>query len=131
LFRQKGPYGGVEALRVTAKGNQLIGSPPKNQDVIRRFTWVVASINVHLDELRDFWAEALGISGSQYMILMALVDLDKGDGVPVNAVSKKLHADASFVTTHSKRLEKKGASTPEDLRRGRPGRQDVADRQKP
>ena len=64
----------------------------KNQDVIRRFTWVVASINVHLDELRDFWAKTLGISGSQWMILMALLDLDKEDGVPVNAVSKKLHA---------------------------------------
>jgi len=68
---------------------------------------VVASINVHLDQLRDFWAEALGISGSQWMILMALVDLDKEDGVPVNAVSKKLHVDSSFVTTQSKRLEKK------------------------
>jgi DNA-binding MarR family transcriptional regulator len=79
-----------------------------DQDVIRRFTWVVASINVHLDQLRDFWAEALGISGSQWMILMALVDLDKEDGVPVNAVSKKLHVDSSFVTTQSKRLEKKG-----------------------
>jgi DNA-binding MarR family transcriptional regulator len=42
------------------------------------------------------------------MILMALVDLDRDDGVPVNAVSKKLHVDSSFVTTQSKRLEKKG-----------------------
>ena len=33
----------------------------KNQDVIRRFTWVIASVNVHLDELRYFWAKALGI----------------------------------------------------------------------
>ncbi len=83
-------------------------SPPKNQDVVRRFTWVVASIKVHLDELRDFWAKALSISGSQWMILMALVDLDKEDGVPVNVVSNKLHVDPSFITTQSKLLEKKG-----------------------
>lgn len=83
-------------------------SPPKNQDVVRRFTWVVASIKVHLDELRDFWAEALSISGPQWMILMALVDLDKEDGVPVNVVSNKLHVDPSFITTQSKLLEKKG-----------------------
>ena len=80
----------------------------KNQDVIRRFTWVIASMNVHLEELRYFWAKTLGISGPQWMILMALADLDHDDGVPVNAVSRKLHVDSSFVTTQSKLLEKKG-----------------------
>jgi DNA-binding MarR family transcriptional regulator len=49
-----------------------------------------------------------GISGPQWMILMALADLDKGDGVPVKVVSKMLHVDSSFVTTQSKLLEKKG-----------------------
>jgi DNA-binding MarR family transcriptional regulator len=80
----------------------------KNQDTIRRFTWVIASINVHLEELRYFWAKTLGISGPQWMILMALADMDQADGVPVNAVSKKLHVDSSFITTQSKLLEKKG-----------------------
>lgn len=80
----------------------------KNQDNIRRFTWVIASINVHLEELRYFWAKTLGISGPQWMILMALADMDQDDGVPVNVVSKKLHVDSSFITTQSKLLEKKG-----------------------
>jgi DNA-binding MarR family transcriptional regulator len=39
---------------------------------------------------------------------MALAEIDQDDGVPVNAVSKKLHVDSSFVTTQSKLLEKKG-----------------------
>jgi MarR family transcriptional regulator, organic hydroperoxide resistance regulator len=69
---------------------------------------VIASINVHLEELRYFWAKTLGISGPQWMILMALADMDQADGVPVNAVSKKLHVDSSFITTQSKLLEKKG-----------------------
>jgi MarR family transcriptional regulator, organic hydroperoxide resistance regulator len=80
----------------------------RNQDTVRRFTWEIASINVHLQELRYFWAKTLGISGPQWMILVALADLDKGDGVPVNVVSKMLHVDPSFVTTQSKMLEKKG-----------------------
>ena len=42
------------------------------------------------------------------MIIVALADLDQGEGVPVNAVSKMLHVDPSFVTTQSKLLEKKG-----------------------
>jgi DNA-binding MarR family transcriptional regulator len=92
----------------------------KNQDIIRRFTWVIASINVHLEELRYFWAKTLGISGPQWMILMALADMDQDDGVPVNVVSKKLHVDSSFITTQSKLLEKKGflrrKSSTEDAR---------------
>lgn len=83
-------------------------APKKNQDTIRRFAWVINSVGVHLEELRYFWAKALGISGPQWMILMALADLDDKDGIPVNVVSKKLHVDASFVTTQSKLLEKKG-----------------------
>lgn len=92
----------------------------KNQDNIKRFTWVIASINVHLEELRYFWAKTLGISGPQWMILMALADMDQDDGVPVNVVSKKLHVDSSFITTQSKLLEKKGflrrKSSTEDAR---------------
>jgi DNA-binding MarR family transcriptional regulator len=85
------------------------GAPSaKNQDMVRRFIWEIASINVHLEELRQFWARALGISGPQWMILMALADLDKEDGVPVNVVSKMLHVDPSFVTTQSKLLERGG-----------------------
>jgi DNA-binding MarR family transcriptional regulator len=34
--------------------------------------------------------------------------MDESDGVPVNAVSKKLYVDSSFITTQSKLLEKKG-----------------------
>jgi DNA-binding MarR family transcriptional regulator len=80
----------------------------RNQDVIRRFAWEIASISVHLEELRHFWAKTLGISGPQWMMIVALADLDQGEGVPVNAVSKMLHVDPSFVTTQSKLLEKKG-----------------------
>jgi DNA-binding MarR family transcriptional regulator len=79
-----------------------------NHELIKRFTWEIASISVYLLELRQFWARAIGISGPQWMILMAISDLDKDDGVPVNVVSKMLHVDPSFVTTQSKLLEKKG-----------------------
>ena len=95
-------------------------SAKKNQDVIRRFAWEIASISVHLEEIRHFWAKTLGISGPQWMMVVALADLDQGEGVPVNAVSKMLHVDPSFVTTQSKLLEKKGfirrKSSAEDAR---------------
>jgi DNA-binding MarR family transcriptional regulator len=80
----------------------------KNQEIVRQFVWDIASINVHLEEIRHFWAKELGISGPQWMILMAIGDLDRGKGVPVKDVSAMLHVDPSFVTTQSKMLEKNG-----------------------
>jgi MarR family transcriptional regulator, organic hydroperoxide resistance regulator len=103
--------------RKVAKG---VGTPPGdekgrsygdttgNQDVVRRLLWDIASINIHLDEIRDFWAKTLGISGPQWMILMALAELDRDRGVAVKDVSTMLHVDPSFVTTQSKILEKHG-----------------------
>ncbi len=103
-----------------ARGAGLEESAGNNQDAVRRFTWAIAGISVHLEELRYFWAKKLGISGPQWMILMALADMDQAEGVPVNAVSKRLHVDSSFVTTQSKLLEKKGfvrrKSSSEDAR---------------
>src|SRR6201747_1944968 len=83
-------------------------SAKRDQEAIRRFSWEIASISAYLDELRQFWAKTLGISGPQWMIVVALADHDQGDGVAVNVVSKLLHVDPSFVTTQSKLLEKKG-----------------------
>jgi DNA-binding MarR family transcriptional regulator len=79
-----------------------------NHDLVQKFTWEIAGINVHLQDIRNFLARALGISGPQWMIVMTLADLDQGEGVSVKVVSKMLHVDSSFVTTQSKMLEKKG-----------------------
>ena len=35
----------------------------KNHDIARQFAWEIAAINVHLQEIRYFWAKALGVSG--------------------------------------------------------------------
>ena len=94
----------VDAPDLAKRGSAAI----KNQDLIRRFTWAIAAIGVHLEELRYYWGKTLGISGPQWMILVALAEMDRDDGVPVNVVSKKRRVDSSFVTTQSKMLEKKG-----------------------
>jgi MarR family transcriptional regulator, organic hydroperoxide resistance regulator len=91
-----------------AKRGAPIELDRKNHDTARQFAWEISAINVYLQEIRYFWAKALGISGPQWMILMALADLDQGEGVSVKVVSKMLHVDPSFITTQSKLLEKKG-----------------------
>ena len=98
--------GSDSSSRAKRAGSNELGG--KNHDIARQFAWEIAAIHVHLQEIRYFWAKALGVSGPQWMILMALADLDQGEGVPVKVVSKMLHVDPSFVTTQSKMLEKKG-----------------------
>jgi DNA-binding MarR family transcriptional regulator len=79
-----------------------------NHELAKRLTWEIAAINVHIENIQSYFASELGISSPQWLILIALADLDRGDGVSVKIVSKKLHVDPSFVTTQSKMLEKKG-----------------------
>lgn len=102
------PKAAGETESPTKRNHSARNRSAGNEDIVKRFTWEIASISVHLEELRQFWARTLGISGPQWMIVMAISDLDEGDGVPVNVVSKMLHVDPSFVTTQSKLLEKKG-----------------------
>lgn len=77
-------------------------------DLARRFATTVASVAVFLDEIRQFRAKSLGISGPQFALLMAVMDLEQGDGVSIRHVAKAVHVDPSFITTQSKLLEKKG-----------------------
>jgi MarR family transcriptional regulator, organic hydroperoxide resistance regulator len=79
-----------------------------DQDAARRFASVAASVAVYLDEIRQFRARSLGISGPQFAILLAVMQLDRGDGVSVRHVAKAIHVNPSFITTQSQLIEKKG-----------------------
>jgi DNA-binding MarR family transcriptional regulator len=81
---------------------------PRIHEASQALTWEIASIGIYLQEIRAFWAKEIGVSGPQWMILMAVSDLDKGEGASVKTVAGRLHVDPSFVTTNSKLLEKRG-----------------------
>ncbi|NVN88758.1 MAG: winged helix-turn-helix transcriptional regulator [Rhodopseudomonas sp.] len=70
--------------------------------------WDFVSISNNLEDMRRSWAKLFGISGSQWLILMAINDLDHGNGVSVSDVSQKVHAVSTFVTTQTKILERLG-----------------------
>ena len=76
--------------------------------LVRDFIWNIISVNTHLEEIRSIWARILDITCPQWLILMAVNDLDQGKGISVREVSTKLHVDPSFVTTQTKNLEKHG-----------------------
>jgi DNA-binding MarR family transcriptional regulator len=104
----------VSAKRVSSGRSSKAGSQgganatSHNQNLVGEFIWDIVSINTHFEEIRYMLARMLGISGPQWLILMAINDLDRGNGVSVRVVSEKLHVDPSFVTTQSKSLEKHG-----------------------
>lgn len=91
-----------------ASSGQMNGQLRPDDILVRKFVWDVISINIHLEEIRSVWARSLGITSPQWLILMAVNDLDRGKGASVRAVSTKLHVDPSFVTTQTKSLEKNG-----------------------
>ncbi|SRR5258708_7553555 len=81
---------------------------PSQDEAVQAFLWNIVSIGNYFEEISFVWAQMLGVNVHQWMILMAVKDLDRGGGISVKGVSMKLHADASFVTSQSKSLEKLG-----------------------
>lgn len=82
--------------------------PCADYPVYRQIVWDIVSIMDYLDEMRSRWAERIGVTGPQWKILMAIVDLDQGEGTSVGEVSAKVHAASTFVTTQTKLLEQRG-----------------------
>ena len=74
----------------------------------RRLTWAIAAVSSRLQDLNQFWAETLGVSGPQWMILMAVDHFKTASGAPVREIATKLEVDPSFVASQSKLLEKAG-----------------------
>ncbi|MCK1686854.1 MarR family transcriptional regulator [Bradyrhizobium sp. 145] len=73
---------------------------------VRDFIWNIVEIHSQLEAIHKSWAEMLGITEPQWLILMAIDDLDKGRGVSGIAVANKLRIHPAFVTNQTKRLEK-------------------------
>lgn len=84
---------------------------PASEQLIGALSWDIAAINSQLENIRRIWAQVLGLSGPQWLILMAINDLDPGIGVSVGDVSAKLNVKSTFVTTETKMLEKSGFVT--------------------
>ena len=68
------------------------GGAGRDQELVRTLVWNILSINSHMEDIRYFWAGVLQITGPQWLIVMAVHDLDRGNGVPVREVSAILNA---------------------------------------
>jgi DNA-binding MarR family transcriptional regulator len=69
----------------------------------------IKSMVDHFEKLRGRWTTALGVSGPQWLILIALAGVDEeGQGVPAAAIAEYLQIDITYVVIESRKLEKKG-----------------------
>jgi DNA-binding MarR family transcriptional regulator len=89
-------------------------------DSFDEFLWNTIAISNSAEKLNSIWAKMLGLSVHQWMMLVAIRDLDCGRGISVSGVASKLQVDPSFVTCESKKLEKIGllkrVKSPNDAR---------------
>lgn len=83
----------------------------QSSDAAESFVWNILEIHSHLEAIHRAWADLLGISEPQWLILMAINALDIGGGVSGVDVSAKLRVHPAFVTTQTKSLEKAGLLT--------------------
>lgn len=71
----------------------------------RDFIWNIVEIHSQLEQIHKGWADLLGITEPQWLILMAIDELDEGRGVSGIAVANKLRIHPAFVTNQTKKLE--------------------------
>lgn len=85
-----------------------------------RFIWNIVEIHSQLEEIHKGWAQMLGITEPQWLILMAIDELDEGRGVSGIAVANRLRIHPAFVTNQTKKLETmeflNRVTSPEDAR---------------
>lgn len=72
---------------------------------VRDLVWNIVEIHSQLEEIHKSWAELLGITEPQWLILMAVDELDEGRGVSGISVANKLRIHPAFVTNQTKKLE--------------------------
>ncbi|WFU39843.1 MarR family transcriptional regulator [Bradyrhizobium sp. CB82] len=84
------------------------------------FIWNIVEVHSQLEEIHKTWAQLLGITEPQWLILMAVDELDEGRGVSGIAVANKLRIHPAFVTNQTKKLEAMGflsrVTSPDDAR---------------
>ncbi|WP_284276263.1 MarR family winged helix-turn-helix transcriptional regulator, partial [Bradyrhizobium iriomotense] len=95
------------STRYGARDALGIGMQVKEQldRAVSDFIWNIVEVNSQLEEIHKTWAQLLGITEPQWLILMAVDELDEGRGVSGIAVANKLRIHPAFVTNQTKKLE--------------------------
>ena len=72
------------------------------------FMWHMVAISDLLEDVRRIWAEGMGVSGPQWLILMAIGDAHGERSISVGEVADKIRVKSTFVSAETKSLEMAG-----------------------
>ncbi|MCK1293436.1 MarR family transcriptional regulator [Bradyrhizobium sp. 30] len=81
--------------------------------VVGDLMWNIVELHSQFEEIHNSWAQLLGITEPQWLMLMAIGELDEGRGVSGIAVAKKLRIYPTYVDAQTRQLEKIGFLTRE------------------
>lgn len=95
----------MRLIRLGFGGKTEMAEKEQLDRAVRDFIWNIVEIHSQLEEIHKSWAQFLGITEPQWLILMAIDELDEGRGVSGIAVANKLRIHPAFVTNQTKKLE--------------------------
>lgn len=92
-------------LRTVTRGELL---DPPGDATFRRLLYDLFAFGRRLDDVRDRFAQFLGLSQPEYLILIVVSQVDPDSDIGVAQVAQHLHLSGAFVTIEVGKLVKKG-----------------------
>jgi DNA-binding MarR family transcriptional regulator len=82
--------------------------PGGSDHALRTLLYNLFTIGNRMEEVRRYLGSCIGISGPQFSLLMAVLELQGATGVSVGKIADYLHVAGTFVTVESAKLAQKG-----------------------
>lgn len=90
---------------VTATRDILL--PEGSDHALRSLLYNLFTIGTRMEEVRRYLGSCIDISGPQFSLLMAVLELQGTTGVSVGRIAEYLHVAGTFVTAESAKLAQK------------------------
>jgi DNA-binding MarR family transcriptional regulator len=91
--------------RLTATRDILL--PEGSDHALRTLLYDLFTIGARLEEVRRYLGSGIGITGPQFTLMMAVLELQGTQGVSVGKIADYLHVAGTFITAESAKLAHK------------------------
>jgi DNA-binding MarR family transcriptional regulator len=91
--------------RLTATRDILL--PDGSDHALRTLLYDLFTIGARLEEVRRYLGSCIGITGPQFTLMMAVLELQGTQGVSVGKIADYLHVAGTFITAESAKLAHK------------------------
>jgi len=81
--------------------------PDGSDHALRNLLYNLFTIGNRMEEVRRYMGSCIGITGPQFSLLMAVLELQGASGVSVGKIATYLHVAGTFVTAESAKLAQK------------------------